>query len=80
MCRCSCVTEDLSIDVDEQSPEGSYEKNRLQTGRRVSIPPDHKEHLDIEVGDAIFILLKEDSVEIFTDISKCVEAKEELEE
>lgn len=70
--------DELDIDVEQSDPVGHYEKLTLQTLRRTSIPPEFTDHLDLSEGDDIFLLLKEESVEMFTDVSDLIDEKDKL--
>lgn len=53
--------EELEKDKDQ---EGETETRMVQSMGRIDVPDEFWDHLDIEEGDKVFVVCKEDSVEI----------------
>lgn len=70
---------DVKIPMVDDNPVGDVEKLTVQTGNRVLIPKEWLEHHDLEEGDDILIVCREDGVEVMEwSLDKLTELRDEL--
>lgn len=48
----------------ESDPEGDTETRTVQKMGRVDVPDEYWDHLNVDQGDKVFVICKEDSIEI----------------
>lgn len=63
--------EEVGVDND---PEGEMVTRKVQELNRVSIEEEYLDNMGVDIGDKVFVVCKEDSVEIMkADASKLTE-------
>jgi AbrB family looped-hinge helix DNA binding protein len=50
--------------VEDSDPVGDFDTRTLQGQGRVAIPSEYRDHLDLEIGDSIMVVCKEDGVKV----------------
>lgn len=56
--------DEVDITMAETDPSGQIEKYTIQTGKRVKIPDNWLEFLDLDEGDDVIVKCEDDSVVI----------------